>query len=107
MEQVQEENRSLKLEYDALLGRQRVAEARLREEKVQGVHLLEDMIHRKRQAAAHMNNRNERRSRYHNAQHTSSSRSLNAPHTSSSRSLNAPHTSSSRSLNAPPVHPGH
>lgn len=92
VEQVQEENRSLKVEYDALLGRQKAAEARLREEKVRGGHLLEDMIHLKRQAAAHMNSRNERRSRY-----------LNAPHTCSCRSLNAPHTCSSRFLNTPPL----
>ncbi|XP_039986630.1 protein Atg16l2 isoform X2 [Xiphias gladius] len=63
VEQVQEENGALKLNYDALLERQRGAETRLREEKVRGVHLLEDMIHLKQQAAARMNSRNERRSR--------------------------------------------
>ncbi|XP_070762316.1 protein Atg16l2 isoform X2 [Enoplosus armatus] len=63
VEQVQEENRVLKMEYDALLERQRGAEMRLREEEVRGVHLLENMIHPKQQAAARMNSRNERRSR--------------------------------------------
>ncbi|XP_034459507.1 autophagy-related protein 16-2-like isoform X2 [Hippoglossus hippoglossus] len=61
--QVQEENGALKMEYDVLLERQRGAETRLREEKVREGHLLEDMIHLKRQAAARMNSRNERRSR--------------------------------------------
>ncbi|KAG7225930.1 hypothetical protein INR49_018531, partial [Caranx melampygus] len=61
--QVEEENRALKREYDALLERQRGAETRLREEKVKEGHLLEDMIHPKQQAAARMNSRNERRSR--------------------------------------------
>ncbi|XP_073346829.1 protein Atg16l2-like isoform X3 [Pagrus major] len=60
---VQEENGALKMEYDALLERQREAETRLREQKVKGGHLLEDMIHLKKQAAARMNSRNERRSR--------------------------------------------
>lgn len=64
--QVEEENRALKREYDALLERQRGAETRLREEKVKEGHLLEDMIHLKQQAAARMNSRNERRSRYLN-----------------------------------------
>ncbi|XP_042369775.1 protein Atg16l2 [Plectropomus leopardus] len=64
VEQVQGENGALKTEYDALLERQREAESRLREEKVRGGHLLEDMIHLKQQAAARMNSRNERRSRY-------------------------------------------
>ncbi|KAL7401142.1 hypothetical protein ABVT39_023601 [Epinephelus coioides] len=63
VEQVQEENGALKTAYDALLQRQRGAEQRLREEKVRGGHLLEDMIHLKQQAAARMNSRNERRSR--------------------------------------------
>ncbi|XP_076591594.1 ATG16 autophagy related 16-like 2 isoform X2 [Chaetodon auriga] len=63
VERVQEENGVLKMEYDALLERQRRAEMRLREEKVRGGHLLEDMIHLKQQAAARMNSRNERRSR--------------------------------------------
>ncbi|XP_069390926.1 protein Atg16l2-like isoform X2 [Paralichthys olivaceus] len=61
--QVQEENGALKMEYDSLLERQRGAETRLREEKVREGNLVEDMIHLKRQAAACMNNRNERRSR--------------------------------------------
>lgn len=63
VEQVQEENRALKMEYDALLERQRQAETRLLEEKVRGGHLLEDMIQLKQQAAARMNSRNQRKSR--------------------------------------------
>ncbi|XP_070685984.1 protein Atg16l2-like isoform X2 [Pempheris klunzingeri] len=63
VERVQEENGALKMEYDGLLELQRAAETRLREEKVRGGHLLEDMIHLKQQAAARMNSRNERRSR--------------------------------------------
>ncbi|XP_044057438.1 protein Atg16l2 isoform X3 [Siniperca chuatsi] len=63
VEQVQEENRQLKVGYDALLERQRGVETRLREETVRGRHLLGDMIHLKQQAAARMNTRNERRSR--------------------------------------------
>nr|XP_046244133.1 protein Atg16l2-like isoform X2 [Scatophagus argus] len=63
VERVKELNGALKLEYDTLLERQRGAETRLREEKVRGGHLLEDMIHLKQQAAARMNSRNERRSR--------------------------------------------
>ncbi|XP_051253906.1 protein Atg16l2 isoform X2 [Dicentrarchus labrax] len=63
VEQVQAENGALKTEYDALLERQRGAETSLREEKVRGGHLLEDMIQLKKQAAARMNSRNERRSR--------------------------------------------
>ncbi|XP_018518397.1 protein Atg16l2 isoform X1 [Lates calcarifer] len=63
VERVQGENGALKTEYDALLERQRGAETRLREEKVRGGHLVEDMIHLKQQAAARMNSRNERRSR--------------------------------------------
>lgn len=70
VEQVQEENGALKTEYDSLLERQRGAETRLREENVRGGQLLEDMIHLKRQAAARMNSRNERRSRYLNAPHS-------------------------------------
>lgn len=70
VEQVQVENMALKIEYDALLERQRGAETRLREEKVRGGHLLADMIHPKQQAAARMNSRNERRSRYLNTPHT-------------------------------------
>ena len=66
VERVQEENGALKTEYDALLERQRRAESSLREEKVKEGHLLEDMIHLKQQAAARMNSRNERRSRYPN-----------------------------------------
>ncbi|KAM3615756.1 uncharacterized protein V6R79_007254 [Siganus canaliculatus] len=63
VEQVEEENRSLKTEYDALLERQKEEEKRLREENVRGGRLLEDMIYLKRQAAARMNSRNERKSR--------------------------------------------
>ncbi|KAM4567110.1 ATG16 autophagy related 16-like 2 isoform 2-T2 [Odontesthes bonariensis] len=61
--QVQLENGTLKQEYDALLERQRWAESSLREEKAREEHLLEDMIYLKKQAAARMNSRNERRSR--------------------------------------------
>ncbi|CAJ1066353.1 protein Atg16l2 [Xyrichtys novacula] len=63
VEQVRGQNEALKAEYDALLERQSQAETKLREEKVRGGRLLEDMIHRKQHAAASMNNRNERRSR--------------------------------------------
>ncbi|XP_068174217.1 protein Atg16l2-like isoform X2 [Antennarius striatus] len=63
VEQVREDNRVLKIEYDALLEQLRGVEAEHRLEKVKEGHLLEDMIQLKRQAAAHMNNRNERRSR--------------------------------------------
>ncbi|XP_016887788.1 ATG16 autophagy related 16-like 2 isoform X2 [Cynoglossus semilaevis] len=61
--QGQQENRLLEMTYDDLLERQREAESRLREEKLKEGHLLEDMIHLKRQAAARMNSRNERKSR--------------------------------------------
>lgn len=64
VEQVQQENRTLKMKYDALLEKQRRAEMRLWEEKVREGHLLKDMIHPKQRAAAHMNSHNERRSRY-------------------------------------------
>lgn len=63
VELVREKNKALKMEYDALLERQRGAETRLREEKVRGERLLEDMIHLKRQAAVRINSRIERRSR--------------------------------------------
>ncbi|XP_047451131.1 protein Atg16l2-like isoform X2 [Mugil cephalus] len=63
VKQVQEENGSLKVKYDALLEQQKGAESRLREEKVREGHLLDDMIHLKEQAAARMNHRNERKSR--------------------------------------------
>lgn len=63
VESVRQQNGALKTEYDLLLERQRGAESKLREEKVRGGHLLEDMIHLKQQAAARMNSRNERRSR--------------------------------------------
>ncbi|XP_029373766.1 ATG16 autophagy related 16-like 2 isoform X2 [Echeneis naucrates] len=67
VEQVQGENKELKREYDAVLERQRGAETRLREEKVREGHLLEDMILLKKQAAARLNCRNERRSRARDA----------------------------------------
>ncbi|XP_026228027.1 autophagy-related protein 16-2 isoform X2 [Anabas testudineus] len=63
VEQVQKKNRVLKMEYDALLERQRGAETRLREAEDKGGHLLEDMIHLKQQAADRMNSLNERKSR--------------------------------------------
>lgn len=58
------ENGALKMKYDAMLELQRGAESQLREEKIRGGHLLDDMINRKKQAAARMNSRNERKSRY-------------------------------------------
>ncbi|XP_015806347.1 protein Atg16l2 isoform X2 [Nothobranchius furzeri] len=57
------ENRKLKEDYDSLLERQRWAESKLREQKVQEEEMLEKMLQLKNQAAARMNNRNERRSR--------------------------------------------
>ncbi|XP_026154764.1 ATG16 autophagy related 16-like 2 isoform X2 [Mastacembelus armatus] len=63
VDRVKVENRALKLEYDTLLEQQRQEERRLREENDRGVHLVEDMIHLKQQAAVRMNSRNERRSR--------------------------------------------
>lgn len=66
VEQVQEEIGVLKMKYDNLLEQQKGAEQHLREENVRGGHLVEDMIHLKQQAAARMNSRNERKSRYHN-----------------------------------------
>ncbi|XP_037533600.1 protein Atg16l2 [Nematolebias whitei] len=63
VEQVKVENRRQKTEYDALLERQSRVESRLREEKVQEEHKLEDMMYLKKQAAAHMNICNKRRSR--------------------------------------------
>ncbi|KAG8001708.1 Autophagy-related protein 16-2 [Nibea albiflora] len=62
VEQVQGENGALKMEYDALLERQRGAETRLREENLRGGHLLEEIMHMKKQAATRMNSRNERKS---------------------------------------------
>ncbi|KAM9319113.1 ATG16 autophagy related 16-like 2 isoform 2-T2 [Pholidichthys leucotaenia] len=63
VEQVQTENGRLKVEYDALLELQRGAETKLREQLERGGRLVEDMLEWKKQAAARMNNRNERRSR--------------------------------------------
>lgn len=77
MEQVREKNGALKMEYDAMLEQQRGAESRLREEKVRGGRLLDDMINKKQQAAARMNSRNERKSRY---PHSRPLRHPNAPH---------------------------
>uniref|UniRef100_A0A1A8EKB8 Autophagy related 16-like 2 n=1 Tax=Nothobranchius korthausae TaxID=1143690 RepID=A0A1A8EKB8_9TELE len=57
------ENRKLKEDYDSLLERQRWAESKLREQKVQEEEMLEKMLQLKNQAAARMNNQNERRSR--------------------------------------------
>lgn len=64
VEHVREKNGALKMKYDAMLEQQRGAESRLREEKVRGGRLLDDMINKKQQAAACMNSRNERKSRY-------------------------------------------
>ncbi|KAM6931553.1 ATG16 autophagy related 16-like 2 isoform 2-T2 [Lycodopsis pacificus] len=63
VETVQEENGTLKRKYDELLERRRREEMKLREETVRGEGLLEDLIHLKTQAAAHMNSHNQRRSR--------------------------------------------
>ncbi|CAI5692495.1 ATG16 autophagy related 16-like 2 isoform X2 [Oreochromis niloticus] len=63
VEQVQGQNTALKVEYDALLERQRAAEAKLRQETVRGEELLAKVMKRKNQAAARMNSHNERRSR--------------------------------------------
>ncbi|KAM3875090.1 ATG16 autophagy related 16-like 2 [Diretmus argenteus] len=60
---VQEGNRVLKREYDALLERHRGMEQTFRDEKVRGSQHLEEIIYCKQQAAARMNSRNERRSR--------------------------------------------
>ncbi|XP_030599749.1 ATG16 autophagy related 16-like 2 isoform X2 [Archocentrus centrarchus] len=70
VELVQMQNATLKEKYDNLLKEQRVAETKLREEKVRGEHLLADMMKWKKQAAARMNSRNERRSRFLSAPHT-------------------------------------
>lgn len=64
MEQVRQKNKTLKAAYDALLQHQREAESKLREEKEKEERVLEDMMHQKKQAAARMNHRNERRSRW-------------------------------------------
>lgn len=64
VEQMRVQNRALKTEYDAKLELQRGAESQLREEKIREGHLLDDMIHLKKQAAARMNSLNERKSRY-------------------------------------------
>ncbi|XP_029964133.1 ATG16 autophagy related 16-like 2 isoform X2 [Salarias fasciatus] len=63
VEQLEEQNAALKVEYDELLERQKEVESRLREENLRGGTLLEDMIHLKKEAAARMNIHNERRSR--------------------------------------------
>ncbi|XP_077961706.1 ATG16 autophagy related 16-like 2 isoform X1 [Gasterosteus aculeatus] len=63
VEQVQLENAALKTKYDELLELRRREEAELREEKLRGDRLLETMIQERQQAAAHMNSRNQRRSR--------------------------------------------
>ncbi|XP_061074216.1 protein Atg16l2 [Conger conger] len=63
VEEVREENSALKQEYDAMLQRHRGMEATFRAEKVRGAELLEDLVQRKRLAAAHMNSRNEKRVR--------------------------------------------
>ncbi|XP_077398218.1 ATG16 autophagy related 16-like 2 [Festucalex cinctus] len=63
VERLEEENGLLKSKYDALMERQRRAERRLREEKLRGSVLLEDVITLKREAAARLNKRNDTRSR--------------------------------------------
>lgn len=67
VKRVQVQNGELKVEYDSLLEGQRAAETKLREEAVRGEQLLADIMRWKNQAAARMNSRNERRSRYLNA----------------------------------------
>lgn len=62
-ERLGQQNGRLKAEYDALMERQRRAERRLREEKLRGSRLLEDVVALKRQAAARLNQRNDRRCR--------------------------------------------
>ncbi|XP_077422190.1 ATG16 autophagy related 16-like 2 [Vanacampus margaritifer] len=63
VERLEAENGLLKSKYDALMERQRRAERRLRDEKLRGSGLLEDVVTLKRQAAARLNQRNHRRSR--------------------------------------------
>ncbi|XP_041850153.1 protein Atg16l2 isoform X2 [Melanotaenia boesemani] len=63
VDQVHEANRLLKKKYDELLAQQREAESRLRTEKVREEGLLGHVMGLKKQAAARMNSRNERRSR--------------------------------------------
>ncbi|KAJ8368714.1 hypothetical protein SKAU_G00087420 [Synaphobranchus kaupii] len=63
VEEVQEGNCALKREYDSLLERHHGMEETYRREKVRGSELLEDMIQRKRLAAANMNSKNEKRVR--------------------------------------------
>ncbi|XP_028428459.1 autophagy-related protein 16-2, partial [Perca flavescens] len=63
VEQVQAANGTLKAEYDALLGRQRAAETRLRDETLREGRMLQDIIQLKQQAAERLNSRNERKSR--------------------------------------------
>ncbi|XP_033933970.1 protein Atg16l2-like [Pseudochaenichthys georgianus] len=54
---------ALKSDYDTLLERQKGAETKLREEKLRGGNMLQEVIHLKQQEAANMNTRNERRCR--------------------------------------------
>ncbi|KAK1900162.1 Mitogen-activated protein kinase-binding protein 1, partial [Dissostichus eleginoides] len=63
VETVRGEMGALKSDYDALLERQRGAETKLREEKLRGGNLLQEVIQLKQQEAANMNTRNERRCR--------------------------------------------
>ncbi|XP_051934107.1 protein Atg16l2-like isoform X2 [Hippocampus zosterae] len=62
-ERLAERNGRLKADYDALMERQRRAERRLRDEKLRGSGLLEDVLALKRQAAARLNQRNHARCR--------------------------------------------
>ncbi|XP_061682936.1 beta-arrestin-1 isoform X2 [Syngnathoides biaculeatus] len=66
-ERLGSENALLKSDYDALLERRSRTERRLHEEDLRGSRLLEDVIARKRQAAARLNLRNDRRSRARDA----------------------------------------
>ncbi|XP_068441891.1 protein Atg16l2 [Clinocottus analis] len=68
VELVQEQNAALKLKYDERLRLLRREEAELRGEELRGQRLLRDLIQHKQQAAAHMNHRNQRRSRAQKAE---------------------------------------
>ncbi|XP_076002156.1 ATG16 autophagy related 16-like 2 [Genypterus blacodes] len=63
VEQLEERNQVLKREYDALLERRQGAEHSFMKEDARGSQLLVDIIYVKKQAAAHMNTCNERKSR--------------------------------------------
>ncbi|XP_057694311.1 protein Atg16l2 [Corythoichthys intestinalis] len=62
-ERLARENQLTKGRYDALMERRRLAERFLREEELRGCGLLDDLVSFKRQAAARLNRRNDRRAR--------------------------------------------